>query len=618
MLRALALTLLMLLACGCGRDAPGHRGAGPAAAEAAVPERDVDPDRTVARRVVADGDVDGLASVAPDGRFLASTDWSTGDLAVSDLATGASRRLTDNPTPYHPGSAMFAEVDRSAEWIAYTWLPEDRPAEAELRVVPAEGGAARRVYGGEQVVWVQAEDWSPDGRWILAWDAVGDDNTARILLVSTAGEVRVVKALGWRGPARMAFSPDGRFIVYDHAPSDTTSDRDIYLLDLEGQRLEALVEHPADDALLGWAPDGRHVLFASDRAGTPAAWLLPVTGGRASGEPVLVKPDFWRASPIGFARDGRFFYTVATGSRDVHLAPFDPATGDITGPARPLGSPPSTGHLTRPVWSPDGDRLAYRVHKPPFGLVGRNSVVVRSIASGQTRELPLPTGTYPRAVRWSLDGHSLLLMIQDRAARSALYRLDLQTGRSDVVLRLPPDEYPYEFEVLPDGSRIVYRAFGQDGTGPVGRVLSRSLTNGGSRVLYARDEPLGPVAVAPSGEEVAVLVRRAAAREVDVIVVPTDGRPPREILTRTDASRLIWSRDGRWILFTRPASLEPGSEVALWRVPAAGGEPEPLDLSLPNLGHPRVSPDGRTVAFVAGTTASEVWVLEQFLPESEP
>lgn len=48
--------------------------------------------------------------------------------------------------------------------------------------------------------------------------------------------------------ARRITAPDGRFIVYDHAQADTTASRDIYLLDLEGQRMEVLVEHPADDA----------------------------------------------------------------------------------------------------------------------------------------------------------------------------------------------------------------------------------------------------------------------------------------------------------------------------------------------------------------------------------
>jgi Tol biopolymer transport system component len=54
----------------------------------------------------------------------------------------------------------------------------------------------------------------------------------------------------------------------------------------------------------------------------------------------------------------------------------------------------------------------------------------------------------------------------------------------------------------------------------------------------------------------------------------------------------------------------------LWRVPAAGGEPEQIGISMPGqLDHPELSPDGRRITFaVFDTGASEVWTLENFLP----
>ena len=64
--------------------------------------------------------------------------------------------------------------------------------------------------------------------------------------------------------SRMRFSPDGQWIVYDFAPEEESPERDIYLLPSDGSGGMPLVEHPVNDFVLGWAPDGKSVLFASD------------------------------------------------------------------------------------------------------------------------------------------------------------------------------------------------------------------------------------------------------------------------------------------------------------------------------------------------------------------
>src|SRR5712692_7337221 len=63
----------------------------------------------VTRRVWAGSDVEAGVSLSPDGRYLTCVDWTTGDLALRDLATGKMRRLTKGgsstdfmPRPYRP------------------------------------------------------------------------------------------------------------------------------------------------------------------------------------------------------------------------------------------------------------------------------------------------------------------------------------------------------------------------------------------------------------------------------------------------------------------------------------------------------------------------------------
>ena len=55
----------------------------------------------------------------------------------------------------------------------------------------------------------------------------------------------------------------------------------------------------------------------------------------------------------------------------------------------------------------------------------------------------------------------------------------------------------------------------------------------------------------------------------------------------------------------------------LWRVAVAGGEPQKLEIAMPGLGHLRVHPNGRRIAFDAEAQPEriEVWVMKNFLPQ---
>jgi dipeptidyl aminopeptidase/acylaminoacyl peptidase len=120
--------------------------------------------------------------------------------------------------------------------------------------------------------------------------------------------------------------------------------------------------------------------------------------------------------------------------------------------------------------------------------------------------------------------------------------------------------------------------------------------------LVAMDR-IGEPAVAPDGGRVAFVVRStdlAANRgRKDLWLVelgPTGASAPRRLTTHeADDSGPRWSPDGAWIYFL---SKRSGSSQA-WRLPANGGEAEPvtrLPLDVENL---VVSPDGSRLAFTA-------------------
>jgi hypothetical protein len=77
--------------------------------------------------------------------------------------------------------------------------------------------------------------------------------------------------------------------------------------------------------------------------------------------------------------------------------------------------------------------------------------------------------------------------------------------------------------------------------------------------------------------------------------------------------------DGRYII-ARARSEDPSfrlrnPESEIWRVPAQGGTPLKLDLSVPKMDSFALHPDNRRFAFgVNEESKSELWVLENFLP----
>src|SRR5712691_10965757 len=234
--------------------------------------------RVWAGQVPPDGYVVG--SVSPDGRYLSDVDWTTGDLALRDLMTGKTRRLTNEGMFLNQPS--FSVISLDGKEVAYNWFNKNGPP--DLRVVRMDGSAPRILY--EEALALPT-DWSPDGKHILTL-LYKEPSTFQIAVISVVdSSVRVLKTLDSYS-LKIKFSPDGRYIAYDARQQDSDNS-DIFLLAADGSREIRLVEHPADDQLLGWTPDGSHILFASDRSGTMSAWMIRVADGKPQGSPELVK-----------------------------------------------------------------------------------------------------------------------------------------------------------------------------------------------------------------------------------------------------------------------------------------------------------------------------------------
>ncbi len=586
-------------------------------------------------------------SVTPDGRYRFYAEELSGEgdhLFLQDLKTGETRRLTKGPGETDFNDPIMSPDGRliAYAWVtpAYAWATEDRLI--ELRIVGIDGSEPRVLYSNRDVLLLLVHEWSPDGKYVAA-TVFQKDRTSQLILASVADasvrvlRTQVLKTLNhsyqWN---RMSFSPDGRFVAYDLSPQAGWSPRDIFAIPAEGGPEIPLVQHPANDLLLGWTPDGRGVLFASDRSRHWDLWVIQVSDGKPRGSPQMVKPNIgpifgglWFTA-LGFTRDGTYYYGVEVWENDVYLATLDPAINSLQGPKKLVSH---VGDRTSTEWSRDGQYLAYAWGRgseyDPF-ILG-----IRSAKTGKERRLRLDKlmrhGGHGFEPRWSPDGRFILGDARERdyagplMDSQGLYRIDVQTG--SVI--------PLVQTTICGSNCIESPVWSRDGKAIFKRrvtesIVTRDLETGEEKELYravspaqVRHFPTSNLAVSPDGQRLAFVWQDGKVGITALMVLPTAGGKPRELLRAQEPERISvpgWTPDSRHIIYARSVAGEKG-KFELWRVSAEGGEPQNFALTM-EARVPyglSVHPDGKRIAFTAGTERrTEVWVLENFLPALKP
>jgi len=565
-----------------------------------------------------------LGSPSPDGKYLTFVDWTTGDLALRDLDSEQTRDITNKGT--WEDSGEYAEVSVWApdgRHVVYSWFNESF---YDLRIVAVEGGEPRILYSNPETDYLWPAAWSQDGSQILTL-LVKPDKTMRIALIDVkTGTARELTSLDWKNPPRkMDLSPDGRFVVYDAPVAQDQPQHDIYLLASDGSRKTTLVDDEAMDYGPMWTPDGKHILFVSDRKGTLDLWALPMDGDKPLAVPRLIRQNVGRIRPVGFSTKGAFFYSLANSMRDVYTAPLNLETGEIGAPT--LATSRFVGSNTEPAWSPDGSQLAFFSRRQAGAHVGFLVIlVIKDIESGEERDLNLPLRIHQGIpLGWSLDGHSLFTVAQNARGRRGVYRIDASSGQTSFVTPIEggnPQVWPGADE------RVVYRhRLGFQPNANVELVV-HDLRSGTDRLLY-NSHHLHAAAISPDGQYMAFatddeLPESGESNSNVLKVISLAGGDAKE-LTRVSATDQIiainWMPDGNELTYLR--QLNPGStelKTERMRISVDGGDPTPDPITLP---HPigsidrhaiSLHPNGSQVAYTFGKASTEFWMMEEFIP----
>jgi Tol biopolymer transport system component len=556
------------------------------------------------------------AGFSQDGRWMVFTDSVTGDLAIRNMFTGKVKRLlAKTGADTWIKRPLFSPDLRQ---IAYG--TGEKESHLQLRLTSNEpGGKARALIDGPDNNYYQPAAWFPDGKSILAtlWKS---DRTTQIVRASVSdGAVKVLKSLEWRmwnaEGSRPNLSPDGQYIVYSVLAVNPTSaypahtdpsDQHIYILAADGSSETEVVKTSGINKNPIWTPDGKHILFTSDRSGKDDLWSIAVLNGRAAGAASLVSPEIGDVRALGM-HSGSYYYTkTQAGVEYVNIAGFAPSGNSQS---RILQATESFVGI-RATWSPDGKSIAFKRRHP--GSEGDFDLVVHSLETGDERTYLTDLGTSGvGAPVWFHDGKTIMTGFGRDGAARLPYRIDLKTGEfkalpSPLTCVLSPD----------DKTNYCVRSDPKNPSLPQ-QIVAVDLTSGQERLVFTQPEPgFALFVVTPDSRAFVIWRQDVKAQTVRFARVNVDGTGYREIynIAKKDfQDNLTLTKDGLWILLAK----RHDDNWQLVRIPIEGGEPEltglELEATLVSGISIQLSPDGSRIAFTTKKRAEELWALDNVL-----
>lgn len=483
--------------------------------------------------------------ISPDGSEIAFI--SGGDIWTVPAKGGEARLLVS-----HPASERFPHYSPDGKYLAFT---SSRTGGGDVYLLTLATGTLKRLTFDDTSESV--EGWSSDSRYIYFSSASHDvAGTTDIFRVSREGGTPMeVTADRYNSESSAAPSPDGQLLAFTghgfgqwwrHGRSHI--DESEIWLRREGTpaQYDRLTEGGARETWPMWSKDGRTIYYMSDRSGTQNIWQRPLHGAAKQVTHFTDGRVLWPA----ISADGR---TIVF-ERDFGIWKLDTASGKAAlVEISPRGAPAGTGvqHLVINggfqdfALSPDGKKIAFTSHGEVFA----------ASASDGGDALRITRTPAPEAhLTWAPDSMRIVY-VSGRNGNDQLYLYDFRTGQETQLTSAGPDGAP---QFSPDGKLLGFIRDGHEL-----RVLE--LATKKERVLatgYFDRPPLLDQDVftwSPDNNWVAYLSLSAKSFS-NVFVVPAAGgkSEPVTFLANTFSRSVVWSPDGKYLLFVTNQRTEPG------------------------------------------------------------
>ncbi len=336
------------------------------------------------------------SALSPDGKYTAFS-WFGEDnknlqIYVKQTDAGKPLRLTesvggrDGSAAWSPDGRFIAFVRQSAQLGA-----------SGIYVIPALGGTERKLFAlATSDLFSAGLDWSADGKWfVFSSRRSAAEPFAITLLNAETLEAKPLTAppAQSEGDCRPDFSPDGQTVAFSRITQETI---DIYLTNLSGETRRLTFDNLE---IIGsaWMPDGKSLIFSSNRGGGFALWRIK-TEESAAPEPLMINAE--KAFDPSISRTGnRLTFTQIQKDTNIwRVRGVKGAASEV-----PVQLVASSRSERNPRYSPDGQRIAYISDSS-----GSFEIWTSSAQGLNAVQITNFGGAFTNNPRWSPDGSQIV------------------------------------------------------------------------------------------------------------------------------------------------------------------------------------------------------------------
>jgi dipeptidyl aminopeptidase/acylaminoacyl peptidase len=339
---------------------------------------------------------------------------------------------------------------------------------------------------------------SPDGLWVAyvvsTNDREADEERSAIWMVSWDGKQSLALTSAAEGTEKPRWSPDGRYLAFVVAPTDSGKGQ-IMLLDRRGGEARQLISVTGDIGEYAWSPDGKRLAVAMEQSEE-----------EKFSKPIVIDARHFKQDEDGYLGAGSepHLYLVDIESQRIDALTTDPQFNE-----------------SLPAWSPDGRQLAFiRTHEKGPDADGRTDIAVIDARLGaRAHNIARPYAPNTQKLAWSPDGtliaylqglepkfnaymqdHLFVVPAAGGESRALAAKLDRQvmsfafTGNSAITIAVEDDGTAYPARV-----DLASGAITREATGPF--VVSALNSSGGhTALLESNDNALAEVCALEGGQ----------------------------------------------------------------------------------------------------------------------
>jgi WD40 repeat protein len=240
-------------------------------------------------------------------------------------------------------------------------------------------------------------------------------------------------------------SPDGESVAFVRSGTQ----EDIFVARTDGSQFRRLTDDSFRDRGPSWSPDGRTIVFYSDRGGNYELWSIRPDG---SGLEQLTRLAGSVNFPVWAPDGSRIATSIVSKNRSWNIV--DMRSPIFPRPAREM--PDMAGEKFWPFsWSPDGKRLGGILLRSD-GSIG--PVAFYSFDTGKYESVPAAFDGFFKVAQWLGDGRRMI--VRDR---QGIRVIDSVTGRSKPLVSVGGYAIGWSVGISRDNRWISYTETGTEG-----------------------------------------------------------------------------------------------------------------------------------------------------------